>query len=539
MSAMGIFDFVIVGGGSSGAALAWRLGRRLPGASVALLEAGQRDWHPFIHVPAAIIKLIGNPLVDWALPARPDGSRNGKVDLWPAGRVLGGSSSINGMLYVRAAPHDFDRWAGYGCAGWSAQDVMPLYRALECTPVGDDGDGPAARGRDGPLSVQPLRSTHPLAHTFVKAAQESGLAFNPDYNGATQQGVSYTQATQWRGQRFGAARAFLWPGRKPANVHIVTGTVAERLKFDGQRCSGVTIRRGREYQDVMARREVIVCAGTLATPKLLMLSGLGPAAQLKSHGLDVRADLPGVGQNLQEHPEAMVSIEVKERTYNMEINSWRIGIHAARWVLTGRGPATSPYPHAVAFLKSSPGEPVPDIQVQLGPYAFSFDENGVIPHHKPAISAAVNISYPKSRGTVSLTSADARDKPVIDHQLLGDDDDVRRMVAGCQQVRAILNSGAFAGSRVAERMPGPDVQSLDEWTDFFRQVAFLGYHPVGTARMGDISDKRTVVSPDLKVKGIGGLRVADASVMPDLISGNTNATAMLIGLKAADMIAAE
>ena len=300
----------------------------------------------------------------------------------------------------------------------------------------------------------------------------------------------------------------------------------------------MTVQRGREYQDITARHEVVLCAGALATPKLLMLAGIGPADELKHHGISVRSDLPGVGGNLQEHPEAMVSIEVKQRTYNMEINSWRIGLHAVNWALRGRGPATSPYPHAVAFIKSSPTETVPDVQVQLGPYAFSFDENGVVPYHKPAVSAAVNISYPKTRGRLRLASADGADPIRIEHALLGDDDDVRRLIAGCRAVRAIFATEAFAPHRVAERMPGPDVERDDEWQAFLRQTAFLGYHPVGTARSGPADHVAAVVTPDLRVKGVDGLRVADASVMPDLISGNTNATAMIIGLKAADLISA-
>ena len=262
-----------------------------------------------------------------------------------------------------------------------------------------------------------------------------------------------------------------------------------------------------------------------------MLSGIGPAGQLRDAGISVVKDLPGVGANLQEHPEGMVGIDVNLSTYNTEINSWKIVLHGLNWLLFGRGPATSPYPHAVAFMRSAPGEPRPDIQVQLGPYAFSFSEEGVVPYDRPAISAAINVSYPRSRGSIRLRSADPDAPPVISHALL-DDDDMHRLIGGCRQVREILNGPAFAPYRIGERLPGPDVQSGDEWRDYLRRTAFLGYHPVGTCKIG--TDRLAVARPDLTVRGVDALRVADASVMPSLTSGNTNATAMMIGERAAD-----
>jgi len=525
------YDVIIVGAGSSGAACAYKLGRERPQLNICLIEAGGRDWNPYIHVPAAIIKLIGSPKVDWGIQAEPDRTRNARVDLWPAGKVLGGSSSINGMLFVRGAPHDFDRWASYGCDGWSYADLLPHFKELESSAVG----GTDVRGKSGPMQVNRLRSTHPLANAFVDAACAQGVAFNPDYNGAAQDGISYSQATQTRGQRYSAARAFLWPGKKPANVDLHMSTHVEKLLIENGACIGVRVRKGSEQKELRAA-ETVLSAGALQTPKLLMLSGIGPAAHLKSHGIDVIADLPGVGQNLQDHPEGMVGIEVNQSTYNMEINSWKIVLHAMRWALSGRGPATSPYPHAVAFLRSNPAEVHPDIQVQLGPYAFSFDENGVIPYDRPAISAAVNISYPKSRGAISLKDADPRSKPALDHAMFGVEEDLDRLIKGCRQVRDILMSDAMAPYRVAERLPGENIQTADEWADYLRQTAFLGYHSAGTVKMGKTSQADVVVGPDLRVKNMHGLRVADASIMPDLISGNTNATAMAIGLKAAAIL---
>lgn len=525
-----VADHIIVGGGSAGSALAYRLATNRPSETVLLLEAGGRDVSPFIHVPAAIIKAIGNPHLDWMNMAAPDPTRNGRVDLWPAGRVLGGSSSINGMLFVRGQANDFNRWAEKGCDGWSYQDLLPVLMRLERTAIGSDD----LRGRDGPLNIDRLRTTHPLAHTFIEAAQEAGLPFNDDYNGAAQYGVSYSQVTQSRGWRYHAARAYLWPGKKPKNLRVVTDATATGLTFEGNRCTGVRFNRGRTGELAVANSGITLSAGTMATPKLLMLSGIGPTETLQRHGIDVRKDAPEVGANLQEHPEGMVSIEVNQSTFNTEINSWKIVLHSINWLLFGRGPATSPYPHAVAFMKSDPTREFADIQVQLGPYAFSFDENGVIPYDRPAISAAVNIAYPETRGSVTLRSDNPVAAPQISHALFEKEEDLNKLIAGCKAVREIFYSPVFEAHRVAERLPGKDVQTDDEWADFLRKTAFLGYHPVGTCRMG--VDEKAVVTPDLKVQGFEGLRVADASIMPDLISGNTNGTALMIGEKAADLI---
>jgi choline dehydrogenase len=526
---MSEWDYIVVGAGSAGCVLANRLSAD-PKVRVLLLEAGGADWSPFIHVPAAIIHAIGNPRLDWCYQADPDPSRNNRVDLWPGGKTLGGSSSINGMLYVRGAASDYDRWQAGGCSGWSYADVLPLFKRMESSVLGD----PHYRGRTGPVLTAPLRTTHPLAHTFLRAAEQAGIAVNEDYNGASQEGVAYTEVNQRRGRRYSAARAYLHPVRRRPNLTIRTRSVCQRLVIKDGRCVGVDYRRGSKQHRALCRSEVVLSAGAIASPKLLMLSGIGPTDHLRDSGIDVVHELPGVGANLQEHPEGMVGIEVNVSTYNTEINSWKIVLHGLNWLLFGRGPATSPYPHAVAFIRSEPELSEPDVQVQLGPYAFTFSEEGVIPYPRPAISAAVNISYPRARGQIRLRSADADAPPVISHALLSDDDDMARLIKGCRKVREILNGPAFASHRVAERLPGPDVQSDADWREYLKQTAFLGYHPSGTCKMG--TDAMAVTRPDLKLHGLEGLRVADASIMPSLTSGNTNATVMMIGERAADLI---
>lgn len=526
---MSDWDYIIIGAGSAGSVLANRLSAD-PTNKVLLLEAGGLDLSPYIHVPAAIIRAIGNKHLDWCYLAEPDASRGGKCDLWPAGKTLGGSSSINGMMFVRGQPSDFDRWAAIGCDGWSYQDVLPYFRRAESTTLGDD----RYRGRDGPLRINPLRSTHPLARIFVDAAVERGIPFNADYNGSSQLGVAYSQVTQSRGWRMSASRAYLWPAWRRKNLRIETRATCERLIADGRRITMVAYRKSGILRHATARQSIILSAGVIASPKLLMLSGIGPAAELQRHGIAVLLDSPDVGANLADHPEGMVGIDVNVSTYNTEINSWKIAIHALNWLLFGRGPATSPYPHAVAFLKSDESRKHPDIQVQLGPYAFSFSEEGVIPYDRPAISASVNLSYPRNRGRVRLRSADINVPPRIEHELLSDDHDMRQMISACRRVREIFRARAFDQYRLAERLPGDAVQTDQEWADYLRRTAFLGYHGVSTCRMG--SDDHAVVDPELKLRGLEGLRVVDASVMPGLISGNTHGAVVMLAERAADLI---
>jgi choline dehydrogenase len=526
---MEAWDYIIVGAGSAGCVLANRLSAD-PSIRVLLLESGPADRSPYLHVPAALIKAVGNPRYDWCLLADPDESRNGKIDLWPAGRVLGGSSSINGMLFVRGAREDFDGWAALGNAGWSFDEVLPAFRSIENSAIKSDG----LRGHDGPMSVSRLRTTHPLGDVFLQAADEQGLPLNHDYNGATQEGASPPQVTQVNGWRCSSARAFLAPARSRRNLTVLTGVDVEQLLFaEGEfRCIGVKAK-ARTFM-LNPGGEVILSAGALGSPKILMHSGIGDLSALTSLGISARLHRPSVGANLQEHPNSLVCAHVNLRTYNMDATPLRMLRNAIYWAFTGRGPASSPYPHAVAFVRSSPDEPRPDLQMLFGPFAFSFDERGILPYAGAAVSIVVNTCRPRARGNLTLRDANPASPIRISHQLLADEEDLNRQIAGCKIARRLLQAEAFAPFMRGEYLPGPQTLEDDAWREHIRRTSFLGYHPVGTCRMGIDAD--AVVDPRLRVRDITGLRIADASIMPLIVSANTNAATLMIAEKASALI---
>ncbi|MBL0923127.1 MAG: GMC family oxidoreductase N-terminal domain-containing protein [Sphingomonadaceae bacterium] len=522
---MGHFDYIIVGAGSAGCVLANRLSEDSR-KSVLLIEAGERDWSPYIHVPAAIVKAIGNPKLDWMHLTEPDASRDGRVDLWSAGKGLGGSSSINGMLYVRGAPEDFDAWAAMGNPGWSYTDVAPLFRRMESTTFGQD----QVRGRDGPLVIEGLRSRHPLGSAFEAAAVEAGWIANSDYNGRIQEGIGAPQVTQKRGRRFSVARGYLNPARQRQNLTVLTKAQVDRLMFEGRRCIGVDIRdRG-----MVRGTEIVLSAGAMGSPKLLMLSGIGPSAHLAEHGIKLVMANPHVGGNVQEHPHVQISHDVTVRTYNMDINGPRVPMHLLNWLLFRRGPVTSAYPHVVGFFRSDPALNAPDMQLMLGPFAFALTPGGVVPYLKPAVTAVLALSYPKSKGRISLRGADPELPPRIELSMLDHPDDVAALIRALRVVRKVFVQPAFAQYSLGERLPGPTLTSDAELEAYARATSWPTNHPMGGCRMGRAGEG--VVDERLRVRGVDGLRVVDASVMPRHVSGNINGVVVMIAENASDMI---
>ena len=521
-------DYVVVGAGSAGCVMAARLSES--GARVVLLEAGPRDTNPMIHIPAGVRNLLHHPVVNWNFAAEPEPTTGNRPIHWPRGRVLGGTSSINGMLYVRGNAADYDGWAQLGCRGWSYADVLPFFRKSEAYAGGDD----AYRGRGGPLKVEDYRTILPLTHQFVKAAQEAGFPFNPDQNGAVQEGVGYSQMTRVGRFRGSTARTYLAGARGRPNLIVETNASATRLLTDGRRCTGVAFVQHGVRREAHAAREVVVCGGAVSSPHLLQVSGIGPADHLRSIGVEVVHDLQGVGRNLQDHYVVRVVHKVRDAT---TINQLARGLTLAREVvkfaLTGRGALTFGVTSAMVFCKSREGLAVPDLQLLFTPASYHIER--VLGLERDAgMTVAVCPVRPSSRGTIMAASADPLAYPAIRPNYLGDEDDLRVLRAGFDFTRSILAAPALARHSVAETRPGVPLDGKEEFAAFARRDGTTLYHPVGTCKMGE--DPMAVVDSRLRVHGMGGLRVVDASVMPVLSSGNTNAPTIMIAEKAAAMI---
>lgn len=521
-------DYVIIGAGSAGCVLANRLSEDR--ARVLLVEAGPRDWYPWIHVPAGVLKLLKNPRVNWNYSSEPDPGTAGRAIHWPRGRVLGGSSSINGMLYIRGQAADFDSWAQRGCRGWSYEEVVPFFRKSE-TWV--SGSGPT-RGTDGPLQTEDYRTVLPLTHSFVEAAQQAGIAFSPDLNGARQEGVGYSQMTRNGRFRGSTATTFLRAARGRGNLHVMTGAMATRLRLDGKRCTGVTVQRDGHELHLEARRETILAGGTVNSPHLLQISGIGPAQHLHDIGIKVRHELPGVGSNLSDHYCVRVSHRMPAQA---SINTMARGLplvrEIARWAVLGRGALTFGVSSAMAFCRSREGLDSPDIQLLFTPASYDNDRFGEL-ERTPGATIAVSIARPDSRGTIMAASADPRKAPLIRPNYLSDPNDLRVLLAGVAHARRIFAQPALAQHSGGETTPGPAVDTPASLTDFARRTGSSVYHPVGTCRMGE--DPQAVVDSRLRVRGIERLRVIDASVMPAVTTSNTNAPTIMIAEKGADMI---
>jgi choline dehydrogenase len=521
------YDYIVVGAGSAGCVLANRLSQD-PGTRVLLLEAGPRDWHPFLHMPAGIAKMVGRKGVNWDYETAPEVQLAGRRLWWPRGKVLGGSSSINAMCYIRGHAADYDEWAALGAQGWNWDQVLPYFLRSE----GNTRGASAWHGADGPLGVDDLRYTNPLSAAFIEAAGEAGLPANPDFNGAEQTGFGWYQVTQRDGARCSSAVAYLDPARRRPNLHIVTGAMAESLWLQDRDVLGVRYRRGATRVQARARREVLLCAGAINSPQLLMLSGIGPPAELAALGIEVRAASPGVGANLQDHLDVCTLQRSTRRiTYDTLFDPWV----AARYYFNRQGPGTSNIAEAGGFAHSPLAtDQRPDLQFHFVP--AQLDDHGR--NRLPGSGYTVHVCglRPLSRGRLRLSAPDPMVKPVLEAGYLSDPGghDLRVLLEGLKLSRRILAQPAFAPFRGEELMPGAGVVSDADLVEFIRRKAETIYHPVGTCRMGD--DPDSVVDPQLRVRGVGGLRVVDASVMPKLVGGNTNAPVIMIAERASDLI---
>jgi choline dehydrogenase-like flavoprotein len=522
------YDYVVVGAGSAGCVVASRLSED-PNIRVCLLEAGGRDSDPLIRMPIGFAFFPPWSTLNWKFETAPQAHLGGRICYQPRGRVLGGSSAVNAMIYIRGTPSDYDGWAQLGCEGWAWKDVLPYFRKSE-----NQERGPSElHGVGGPLGVSELRFRNPLSDVFLKAAQELQLPSNDDFNGPRQEGMGYYQVTQKDGQRCSAAAAFLHPVRDRPNLAVISGAQAERVLFDGKRACGVRYRRDGASQSVSARREVILSAGVFQSAQLLMLSGVGPAGHLRAHGIDVVADSAEVGLNLQDHLD-YITLRKCRSPHSVGVSFAMIAKLIPSLIAYNtqrKGPFMTNLAEAGGFLKTDPSLAEPDIQLHFLPGLV--DDHGRKKHPGGGYSCHICVLRPKSRGSVTLAGPDPMAAPVIDPNFLSDEDDLRRLVKGARLVLRILDAPAFAGLD-GEQLYLPRDADDETLIADIRARADTIYHPVGTCRMG--ADSGAVVDPRLSVNKVTGLRVADASIMPTLIGGNTNAPSIMIGEKAAEMI---
>ena len=523
-----VFDYIIIGAGSAGCVLANRLSED-PNTKVLLLEAGPRDWHPFIHMPAGLAKLVNRKGVNWDYDTAPEPHLNNRRLWWPRGKVLGGSSSINAMCYIRGVPQDYDDWADAGAEGWDWNSVLPYFRRSERNSRGAD----ALHGADGPLHVSDLRYTNELSAAFIEAGVQAGYARNPDFNGRTQEGFGLYQVTQKDGARCSSAVAYLDPARDRQNLDIVTGALVRRILLDKNRAVGVAYARGGHEVVVRCEGEVLLCGGAINSPQLLMLSGIGPAEHLASHGITPRHVLPGVGRNLQDHLDICTLQHSTQRVTYDRTSELKT---AFDYFLRGhRGPGSSNIAEAGAFVRSplAPDDR-PDIQMHFVPAML--DDHGRHRLSGDGYTAHACFLRPRSRGRILLASADPRADARIEANYLGDPDgfDLKMMVECAKLARELFAQPAFDAYRGAPIHPARDDLTDAELVAFIRAKAETVYHPVGSCRMG--FDDDAVVDPALRVRGLDGLRVIDASVMPTLIGGNTNAPTIMIAERASDLI---
>ena len=525
-------EYVIVGAGSAGCALAWRLAEA--GHKVALIEHGGSDFGPFIQMPAALSYPMSMSRYDWGFLTEPEAALGGRRLATPRGKVIGGSSSINGMVFVRGHARDFDHWSDQGAAGWSYADVLPYFRRMENWHGGEPGTDADWRGHDGPLHVTRGPRDNPLFGAFIEAGQQAGYPYTPDYNGAQQEGFGPMEATIWRGRRWSAANAYLRPALKTGNCRVIRA-LARRVVIREGRAVGVEVARRGRIETINAGAEVILSASTINTPKLLMLSGIGPAAHLAQHGIEVLADRPGVGANLQDHLEIYMQFAAAQPiTLYRYWNLWGKLTVGAQWLFTGRGLGASNQFEACGFIRSAAGVDYPDIQYHFLPIAVRYDGKAAAEGH--GFQVHVGPMRSKSRGRVSLQSADPEVSPAIRFNYMSHPEDWEEFRRCIRLTREVFGQPALAAYVKHEIQPGAAVQSDAEIDAFIRDHAESAYHPCGTARMGRADDPMAVVDPECRVIGVQGLRVADSSIFPRVTNGNLNAPSIMVGEKAADHI---
>ncbi len=521
-------DYVIVGGGSAGSALAGRLAEANAG-KVVVLEAGPIDRHPLIHIPAGFVKLLDSKLLYHYQTEEQEGL-NGRRPIMPQGNVLGGGSSVNATIYIRGQRGDYDNWAKLGAAGWSYAEVLPYFRRAE----DNDRFSDAYHGNGGPLGVSDLRQVNELTRAFVRGAQEAGIPFTSDFNGLRQRGVGYNQTTTRNARRCSTAGAYLRPALKSGNLEIRTGCLVTRILFEGDRATGVEYLQKGTLHTLKAGKEVVLSAGAIQTPKLLMLSGIGPENELRRHGIAVKNRLEGVGQNLQDHLEfPAIRYCTGRYGYYGEDTSFRSIKNGLQYLLFKSGPVMSNVTEACAFVNVDDIDAEPNVQLHFVPIVFMDSDQKQIKRSGATVNPCV--LRPLSRGEIRLKSTNPADHPIVDPRYLSHDEDMRLSVKGLQLARRILAQPAFSRFVEAEEaFPGADVVDESTLQSYIRSKGKTVYHPVGTCRMG--TDDMAVVDPELRVRGVRNLTVVDNSIMPTLISGNTNAPAIMIGEKASDML---
>ena len=528
---MQTYDYVIVGAGSAGAVLASRLSED-PAVEVLLIEAGVES-HPYTRMPLSFGLLIDRPEANWLYESEPEPNTAHRKIPVPRGKILGGSSAINGMVWVRGQPQDYETWEKMGARGWAWRDLAPLFQKIEHFV---DGDGTNGRGTEGPLKVTVVSDENPLYDALFEAGKDAGYPVNPDYNSLDQEGIVKTQASIYQGRRMSVAHCYLEPARRRPNLHIATQAHVTELVLDGKRCTGVRYRRGNEQVTVRAL-ETVLCAGGVASPQLLELSGIGNPQILQQHGIEVKHALPAVGENFRDHLNARIVWRLKDPrvSYNHMARGLGAVTQMMKYITTGTGFMSLPSAPMLAFLKTDPAMATPDVQMHLVPYSIKDPKTRKLQDF-PSMTIACYQLRPESLGSIHIRSADPMVQPCIQFNFLSDPVDQKAMIDGFRMMRRIVATAAMDRYRDVEVSPGEHLQSDLEILDWIRAHAHTAYHPIGTCRMGAGSD--AVVDPKLRVHGLAGLRVADASIFPTMPSGNTNAPAIMVGEKAAEILKA-